>query len=139
MDPHVFRKLLLDASQFMACAVADGYGKPNVAHRLAQQLATVAGQGREMAQVLSQVVDNQKLPEDVPNGFAKCLEKNTRRVCVGRLLLKLAGFKNELVETAILRRKAGDESAELAFMSAAERLIEVVGEEMPQPSEAATS
>lgn len=48
------------------------------------------------------------------------------RPCLCELLDRLAGLKRELVETAKLRRKAGDESAELAFFSAAERLIELV-------------
>jgi hypothetical protein len=55
------------------------------------------------------------------------------RRCVGIILHQLATLTRELVETARRRARAGDESAELAFYSAAERVVEVARGDDPLP------
>lgn len=46
------RTLILDAAQFIAGAIADGYGNKRQAHRIAMALSAEAGEGPQMERAL---------------------------------------------------------------------------------------
>lgn len=57
---HSQRTLMLDAAQFIAGAIADGYGNRRQAHRLALALSAEGGEGPQMERVLTALDEKQR-------------------------------------------------------------------------------